>query len=154
MPSAWYRLIAFLLLAGWLTSAYADRAIILEDVNQRIDTFDEVDRLFKALRFKVVSQRSTDREGAMEFSSELIELAYQLPELFNQPSSREIFPHSRSRPEIWSRKVRFDVLLDEFIDNLEVIDDEIKAGNLSKAGRLIDETAKGCRRCHNTFRYR
>lgn len=154
MLSVRYCLIAVLLLTSGLTSAYANPSVLLEAVNQRIDTFDEVDRLFKALRFKVVSQRSQDSAGAREFSSELVELAYRLPVLFEQESPREVFPHSRSRPEIWSRKVRFDVLLDAFIDNLEIIDDEIAAGNLTKAGQLIDETAKGCRRCHNAFRYR
>lgn len=154
-----YRSLVCLLVAGWLTSAYAATAvevqgISVDDVNLRIDTFDEIDMLFKALRFKVVNQRSTNREGALEFSSQLVELSYRLPDLFDLPSSREAFPQSRSRPEIWSRKARFDTLLDEFVDNLEQIDDEIRGGNLTKAGRIIDETAKGCRRCHNGFRYK
>lgn len=150
----WCRLLVILLLTVWLPNAFAEKASLAEEVNLRIDTFDEVDRLFKALRFKVVNQRSTDREGALEYSSELVELTYRLPELFDEPSPRELFPASRSRPEIWSKKDRFDFLLDEFVGNLEAIDDEIKEGDLSKAGRLIDETAKGCRRCHNAFRYR
>ncbi len=150
----WSRFIVILLLTGCIANAYADKGITAEDVNLRIDTFDEVDRLFKALRFKVVNQRSTDREGALEYSNELVELTYRLPELFDEPSPREFFPASRSRPEIWSKKERFDLLLDEFVGNLEAIDDEVKDGDLSKAGRLIDETAKGCRRCHNAFRYR
>lgn len=159
------RLVVSLLVVSFITTAYAvtptietkgvkSKGITNEDVNLRIDTFDEMDRVFKALRFKVVNQRSTNREGALEFSGQLVKLSYRLPALFDLPSSREVFPQSRSRPEIWSQKARFDHLLNEFVDNLEQIDDQIKAGNLTQAGRLIDATAKGCRRCHNAFRYR
>lgn len=163
MLSSVYRLTVSLLIVGFLSSAYADTPvkksglttnITTEDVHLRIDTFDEIDRVFKALRFKVVNQRSTNREGSLEYSSQLVELSYRLPDLFDTLSSRESFPMSRSRPEIWSQKARFDLLMDEFVDNLEQIDDQIKTGDLSKAGRLIDETAKGCRRCHNAYRYK
>lgn len=157
MLSIVLRLVASVLLAGWIANAYAEpkvTGISAEDVYLRIDTFDEMDQLFKALRFKIVNQRSTNREAALEYSSELVKLSYRLPALFDLPSSREIFPQSRSRPEIWTRKARFDHLLEAFVDNLEVIDDEIRGGDLKQAGRLIDETAKGCRRCHNAYRYR
>lgn len=153
------RFMASLLLTGWITTALAEpqnttQGITAEDVNIRIDTFDEMDQLFKALRFKIVNQRSTNREAALEYSSKLVKLSYRLPDLFDLPSSREMFPQSRSRPEIWTKKERFDHQLEAFVVNLEKIDDEIREGDLSRAGRLIDETAKGCRRCHNGFRYR
>ncbi len=127
---------------------------LAEDVNLRIDTFDEIDKLFKALRFKVVNQRSTDRQGALELSNQLVELTHHLPDLFAVPSAKEVFPQSRSRPEIWSRKAFFDTQMIEFVEDLKDINDEIKAGSLTKAGQLIDVTAKGCRRCHNSFRYK
>src|SRR5690554_799144 len=159
MLSNLVRFMASLLLTGWVTTAFAQpqnttEGISAEDVNLRIDTFDEIDQLFKALRFKVVNQRSTNREAALDYSSKLVKLSYRLPDLFDLPSSRESFPQSRSRPEIWTKKERFDQQLEAFVVNLEKIDDEIRAGDLSRAGRLIDETAKGCRRCHNGFRYR
>lgn len=159
MLSNLVRFMASLLLTGWITTAIAQpqnttEGISAEDVNFRIDTFDEIDQLFKALRFKVVNQRSTNREAALDYSSKLVKLSYRLPDLFDLPSSRESFPQSRSRPEIWTKKERFDQQLEAFVVNLEKIDDEIRAGDLSRAGRLIDETAKGCRRCHNGFRYR
>ncbi|GLR64982.1 cytochrome c [Marinospirillum insulare] len=153
------RLIACLFLVVWFSASPAetdllDEGISAEEVNLRIDTFDEMDQLFKALRFKIVNQRSTNREAALIYSNQLVTLSYRLPDLFDLPSSREQFPQSRSRPEIWTRKARFDHLLEGFVINLEKIDDEIKDGDLTKAGRLIDETAKGCRRCHNGYRYR
>ena len=157
MLSNLVRFMASLLLTGWITTAIAQdttEGISAEDVNLRIDTFDEIDQLFKALRFKVVNQRSTNREAALNYSSKLVKLSYRLPDLFDLPSSRESFPQSRSRPEIWTKKERFDQQLEAFVVNLEKIDDEVRAGDLSRAGRLIDETAKGCRRCHNGFRYR
>ncbi|WP_027848558.1 cytochrome c [Marinospirillum minutulum] len=159
MLSNLVRFMASLLLTGWITTAIAQpqnttEGISAEDVNLRIDTFDEIDQLFKALRFKVVNQRSTNREAALDYSSKLVKLSYRLPDLFDLPSSRESFPQSRSRPEIWTKKEYFDQQLEAFVVNLEKIDDEIRAGDLSRAGRLIDETAKGCRRCHNGFRYR
>lgn len=124
------------------------------EVDLRIDTFDEIDRLFKALRFKVVNQRSDNREGAMVYSRELVELSYRLPALFDAPSPRQAFPQSRARPEIWSRKERYDFLLDEFLDNLEMIHEHLAKGQMSQARHLIDRTAQSCGRCHNTFRYR
>jgi len=159
MLSSILRLMTSLLLAGWVTLSFADpltgtEDITDEDVNLRIDTFDEIDQLFKELRFKVVNQRSTDREAALVFSEQLVILSYRLPDMFDLPSSREIFPQSRSHPKIWTRKKYFDRLMEEFVDNLEKIDDEIRDGDLTKAGRLIDITAKGCRRCHNGFRYK
>ncbi|SFX50234.1 cytochrome c [Marinospirillum alkaliphilum] len=144
-------LLVFLL--GWLP-IQAQAEMSARDVDLRIDTFDEIDRLFKALRFKVVNQRSTDRQGAMVYSSELVRLGYRLPDLFDHPSPREMFPQSRARPEIWNRKDRYDFLMDEFLDNLEKIHEDLSAGRMSQAGQLIDRTAQGCRRCHNTFRYR
>jgi len=159
MVSNLVRFMASLLLVGWVASAYAElestiQGISAEDVNLRIDTFDEMDQLFKALRFKIVNQRSTNREAALGYSSKLVKLSYRLPDLFDLPSSREMFPQSRSRPEIWTKKERFDYQLEVFVVNIEKIDDEIREGDLTKAGRMIDETAKGCRRCHNGFRYR
>mgnify|MGYP001205247760 CR=1 FL=1 len=159
MLSNLVRFMASLLLTCWITTAFAQpqnttEGISAEDVNLRIDTFDEIDQLFKALRFKVVNQRSTNREAALEYSSKLVKLSYRLPDLFDLPSARENFPQSRSRPEIWAKKEHFDHQLEAFVVNLEKIDDEIRAGDLNRAGRLIDETAKGCRRCHNGFRYR
>jgi len=159
MVSNLVRFMASLLLVGWVASAYAElestiQGISAEDVNLRIDTFDEMDQLFKALRFKIVNQRSTNREAALGYSSKLVKLSYRLPDLFDLPSSREMFPQSRSRPEIWTKKERFDHQLEVFVVNIEKIDDEIREGDLTKAGRMIDETAKGCRRCHNGFRYR
>ena len=163
MLSNVYRLAVCFLIAGFLSPTFADTPvknlgltthITADDVKLRIDTFDEIDRVFKALRFKVVYQRSTNGEGSLEYSSKLVELSYRLPDLFDTLSSQESFPMSRSRPEIWSQKARFDLLMDKFVDNLEQIDDQIKSGELVKAGRLIDETAKGCRRCHNAYRYK
>ncbi|MBE0505775.1 MAG: cytochrome c [Marinospirillum sp.] len=145
--------VLFLLCLALLPVA-ARAEITAEDVNLRIDTFDEIDRLFKALRFKVVNQRSDNRQGAMVYSRELVELSYRLPALFDEPSPREIYPQSRARPEIWNRKARYDFLLDEFLDNLEMIHDHLDKGQMSQAGQLIDRTAQSCRRCHNTFRYR
>jgi cytochrome c556 len=151
----WFSKIALLLLVFLLCSPLQARAAITaEEVAQRIDTFDEIDRLFKALRFKVVNQRSTDRQAAVALSGELVRLAYRLPTLFDEPSSRELFPQSRARPEIWSRKERYDFMMDEFLDHLEKIHEDLRAGRMSQAGQLIDRTAQGCRRCHNTFRYR
>lgn len=136
------------------THALKTNQALLAEVDLRIEVFDEIDRLFKALRFKVVNQGSTEREGALAFSGQLIELARRLPDLFTAPSAKDIFPHSRSRPEIWSRKTFFDSQIIDFIEDLEDINDEIKTGSLTKAGQLIDDTAKGCRRCHNSFRYK
>lgn len=159
MMSIVLRSILSLLFIGFLSQVQAatppkKEVASVEDVDLRITAFDEIDRIFKALRFEVVNKRSTNREGAKEYSEQLVELSYLLPDTFNLPSSREIFPQSRSRPEIWSQKARFDGLIDVFIGNLEQIDDLIKTGDLSKAGWLIDETAKGCRRCHNAYRYK
>lgn len=140
--------------ADTYTNGIDSNRTLAEDVNLRIDTFDEIDRLFKALRFKVVNQRSTDREGALELSSQLVELAQRLPDLFTVPSANEAFPQSRSRPEIWSRKDFFDTQMFEFIEDFKDIDDEVEKGSLTKVGQLIDVTAKGCRRCHNSFRYK
>ncbi|SFB89477.1 Cytochrome C' [Marinospirillum celere] len=125
-----------------------------EDVDLRIETFDEIDRLFKALRFKVVNMRSEDHKGAMEYSDQLIRHAYRLPGLFEEPSPREQFPQSRARPQIWDRKDRYDFLLNQFTDNLEEIHELLEQERLTDAGRLIDRTAQSCRQCHNTFRYR
>lgn len=144
----------FFLLSLALLPLAARAEITAEDVNLRIDTFDEIDRVFKALRFKVVNQRSNNHEAAALLSVELVELSYRLPGLFSEPSPREVFAQSRSRPEIWERKPRYDFLLNEFLDNLEMIHEQLQQGQMSRAGQLIDETAKSCRRCHNTFRYR
>lgn len=144
----------FALLCLFLLPTTAKSDMTAHDVDLRIDTFDEIDRLFKALRFKVVNQRSDNRQGAMVYSRELVELSYRLPALFDEPSPREMYPQSRARPEIWSRKARYDFLLDEFLDNLEMIHEHLDKGQMSQAGQLIDRTAQSCRRCHNTFRYR
>ncbi|HKM16160.1 MAG TPA: cytochrome c [Marinospirillum sp.] len=155
MRSILYPLAIALFFVGFLAIPLANaQEISAKDIDLRIETFDEIDKLFKALRFKVVNQRSTNHEAALKFSSQLVELVYRLPDLFDVPSAADAFPQSRSRPEIWSRKTFFDAQMFEFVDNLEDINDEIKAGNLTKAGQLIDETAKGCRRCHNAFRYK
>lgn len=142
-----------LVVCCWLP-LQAQAEITTEDVSLRIATFDEIDRLFKALRFNVVNQRTTDRPQALSMAGELTQLSYRLPDLFDEPSSREHFPQSRARPEIWTRKAQYDGMLNEFIDNLEKIQQELQAGRMTQAGQLIDRTAQGCRRCHNAFRYR
>lgn len=141
-------------LALILTVLPAQSGSLLDDVDLRIETFDEIDRLFKALRFKVVNMRSDDRKGAMVYSEDLIRHAYRLPGLFEEASPREDFRHSSARPQIWERKERYDYLMNEFIDNLEEIHELLNQGEMTAAGRKIDLTAQGCRRCHNTFRYR
>ena len=144
--------VAFLALALFFLPAQS--ASLADDVDLRIETFDEIDRLFKALRFKVVNMRSDDRRGAMVYSEDLVRHAYRLPGLFEEESPREAFRQSSARPQIWKRKQRYDFLMNEFIDNLEEIHDLLDQGQMSAAGRQIDRTAQGCRRCHNTFRYR
>lgn len=142
---------------GWsvfLTSLVAQSGSLAEDVDLRIETFDEIDRLFKSLRFKVVNMRSQDAEGARAYSEALVRHAYRLPGLFEEESPRERFRQSSARPQIWQRKERYDFLLNEFIDNLEEIDELLVQGDMTAAGRMIDRTAQSCRRCHNTFRYR
>jgi|AntRauTorckE6833_2_1112554.scaffolds.fasta_scaffold30563_2 cytochrome c556 len=124
------------------------------DVDLRIKTFDEMERIFKALRFKVVNLRSEDPEEVMAYSEDLIHYAYRLPGLFEEVSPREVFRQSRARPEIWEQKERYNYLMNELIDNLEEINDLLEQGQMSAAGQQIDQTAKNCRRCHNTFRYR
>lgn len=142
----------FLLLFAFSLPVQAGQ--LSDDVDLRIETFDEIDRLFKALRFKVVNMRSDDHKGAMQYSDELIRHAYRLPGLFEEPSPREQFPQSRARPQIWDRKERYDFLLNRFTDNLEEIHELLEQEKLPEAGRLIDRTAQSCRQCHNTFRYR
>ncbi|WP_404418970.1 cytochrome c [Marinospirillum sp.] len=142
----------FLLLA--LTFLPVQGGSLSGDVNLRIETFDEMERIFKALRFKVVNLRSEDPDEVMAYSEDLIQYAYRLPGLFEEISPREVFGQSRARPEIWEQKERYDDLMNEFIDNLEEINDLLDQGQMSAAGRQIDRTAKSCRRCHNTFRYR
>lgn len=155
MRATLYSFTTALLMVSCLVIPFATaQEISTHDVDLRIETFDEIDKLFKALRFKIVNQRSTNHQAALKYSSQLVELAYRLPDLFDVPSAADAFPQSRSRPEIWSRKAFFDTQMFNFVDNLEDINDEVKAGNLTKAGQLIDETAKGCRRCHNAFRYK
>jgi len=127
---------------------------LAEDVDLRIETFDEIDRLFKALRFKVVNMRSQDYKGAQVYSEALVRHAYRLPGFFEEESPRAMFRQSSARPQIWQRKERYDFLMNEFIDNLEEIHELLEQGELSAAGRRIDRTAQSCRRCHNTFRYR
>ena len=150
--------VAFLPLVGLflfsLVSLPLKASSLADDVNLRIQTFDDIDRVFKALRFKVVNMRSQDAAGAMTYSEELVGLAYRLPGLFEEESPRELFPQSNSRPQIWSRKDRYDFLMNQFIDRLEKTHELLEQGNMSEAGRMIDRTAQGCRQCHNTFRYR
>ncbi len=148
----WYLLtLVFSFFASTPASQAAD---LSKDVDLRIETFDEIDRLFKGLRFKVVNMRSQDNVGAMTYSEELVRLAYRLPGLFEEESPRELFSQSRSRPQVWSRKERYDFLMNQFIDRLEKTHELLEQGNMSEAGRMIDRTAQGCRQCHNTFRYR
>ncbi|WP_162299790.1 cytochrome c [Marinospirillum perlucidum] len=132
----------------------AQATSLSDDVDLRIETFDEIERLFKALRFKVVNMRSDDQEGAVTYSDEIVGLAYRLPGLFEENSPRQLFPQSRARPEIWERPERYNYLLNQFLDNLEQIDELLREGSMTEAGRKIDETAKNCRRCHDVFRYR
>jgi len=144
--------VAFLALALFFLPVQSGS--LADDVDLRIETFDEIDRLFKALRFKVVNMRSDDRRGAMVYSEDLVRQAYRLPGLFEEESPRDTFRQSSARPQIWERKERYDFLMNEFIDNLEEIHDLLDQGEMSAAGRQIDRTAQSCRRCHNTFRYR
>lgn len=129
-------------------------SISAKEVDLRIEIFDEIDLLFKALRFEIVNRHSTDQAATLEFSTPLLNLGYQLEELFSAPSARDAFPQSRSRPTIWRNKERFDSLMGGFVDNLEQIDDAIQAGDFTQAATTLDQTAKGCRQCHNSFRYR
>lgn len=137
-----------------ISSLAAGAKISAEAVQQRIDNFDEIEQNFKALRFKLVNQKSTDAKGAKEMSAAMLKLAYELPPLFSQVSSRQNFAFSRSKPDIWTRNALFTQQLNTFIDHLEEIDELIEANNLPAAAQVIDRTAQGCRRCHNGFRYR
>lgn len=145
-----------LILASWLLASFAlaEGKISAQAVQQRIDNFDEIEQNFKALRFKLVNQKSTDATGAKEMSQQMLNLAYKLPPLFSQVSSRQKFSFSRSKPEIWTRNALFKQQLNEFIDDLEEIDELLDTQQLAAAAKVIDKAAQGCRRCHNGFRYR
>lgn len=151
---SWMLLLAAVLFWGFTQARADERAVLAAEVQQRIDAFDEIDQLFRALRFKVVNQRSQDHQGALVYADQLVNLAYQLPGLFEAETPRQVIPFSRARPEIWSRKARYDFLMDEFLDNLEEIQALLRQARLTDAGHRIDRTAQSCRRCHDPFRYR
>ena len=141
---------------------------LARDVDLRIETFDEIDRIFKEMRFKVVHLRSEDREGNLAYAEKLVTLAYRLPGLFESYSSGEKFPQSRAHPRIWSQKDKegfwerwrwsgqpsHSEQLNLFIDRLEKIHELLEQGDMTGAAAAIDRTAQSCRQCHNTFRYR
>lgn len=124
------------------------------DVQARIDAFDEIDRVFKSLRFYLVNQRSQSQEELLPLADELLTLSYPLAGLFAEESPRQLFRFSKARPEIWTRKAQFDGQLDRFVEALESIQTALQEGRFSEAARQVDLTAQGCRRCHQAFRYR
>lgn len=151
--SSWFVVILCSVLFSYMAQAQKN-TLSPEEVQERIDVFDEIEIQFKALRFKIVNQKSQDATTALEYSRPLVELAYQLEDLFRLPSARNSYPFSRAKPEIWSQKERFDLLLGRFISNLEEIDDLLEAKQIEPAAQLLDTVAKSCRQCHNGYRYR
>ncbi len=146
---------ALLLATLGLTPAVAsDQAQLAQAVEARIERFDEIDRLFKSMRFRVVTPRHQDLEAAYEYAQAMSQQTQGLVELFDHPSDRSQFRFSKARPSIWQNKSDFDAQMLQMQQQFQQLEDLIAAQDVDAAERLIDQTARSCRACHNSYRFR